>query len=300
MLAEIKNVTKRIAGKVIIDDVSFTLRKGEIIALVGPNGAGKTTLLSLITNLLMLDSGTVKLNGINIEKDPKKSLQEVSFMQDNSTLYQHLTGYQHLKFIANVKDKKPKDMEAVIDRLKIKEYINNKVSSYSLGMKQHLLLAIALLSNPKLLIMDEPLNGLDPTSSLLVREIILDLKKSGTTVLFSSHLLDEIDKISDRIIFIKSGKVLAEKNLKEIDKDSKTFNLKVNDMEHAMVVLEKLDEIIRIQKINEDTLQLEFRDCEINKIIKHCALEDVDILDVERKTIQTELVYHDLIGDKNE
>ncbi|MCM3618506.1 ABC transporter ATP-binding protein [Sutcliffiella horikoshii] len=301
MLAKIENVTKIIEKKVIIDNISFTLHEGEIVALVGPNGAGKTTLLGSITNILKINSGTIIINGIDMKKNPDKALEHISFMQDNSTLYPHISGYQHLKFVAKLKGKNPHHLDSIIKKLKIQKYINDKVSSYSLGMKQHLLFAIALIAEPKLLIMDEPLNGLDPTGSLLVRELILDLKSKGTTILFSSHLLDEIDKISDRLIFIKDGKVVATKDLKELGGDkTKTYILKVKEIKKAMDILNNIDEVMKVDAIGPDTLQIEFSNCEISKIIQICAINGVDILDIEKRTIQTELAYHHLIGANHE
>src|SRR5699024_4624572 len=149
----------------------FTIEEPQIIALVGPNGSGKSTLMNIMTNLLPADQGEVTI--LENDHTDTSSFREISFMQHNSVLYNYLTGYDHLQFIGDVQNLPKEQIISIAERIGIDGYMHKKVGNYSLGMKQHLLLTMALANDPKLLILDEPLNGLDPTSAIKVRHLFL-------------------------------------------------------------------------------------------------------------------------------
>src|SRR5690606_7261978 len=151
----------------VLKGITFEIEEPQIIALVGPNGSGKSTLMNILTNLLPADKGEVTVLGRS-NRDPN-IFREISFMQDNTVLYEYLTGYDHLQFICDVQGLSKKQLLDTAGRIGITSYLNKKVKNYSLGMKQHLLLAMAVVNKPKLMILDEPLNGLDPTSAIRVR-----------------------------------------------------------------------------------------------------------------------------------
>lgn len=201
-----ENVTKKYGRHEVLKGVNLLLDKPGIFALVGPNGAGKTTLFNTISNLLKPTSGTIEVMG---KKNTDPSIFfEVSFLKDNRVLYDYLTGLDHLDFI-RLAQKLPKSrVDEVIEEMNIANYVKKKVGTYSLGMKQHLLIAMALLNKPKLLILDEPLNGLDPTSVILVRRLLKALAEEGSVVLISSHTLSEIDQLTDNILFLKDGRLV--------------------------------------------------------------------------------------------
>lgn len=177
-----------------------------IWALVGPNGVGKTTFLNVLTNLIPATSGTVHLVGKS-NKD-YTVFKEVSFLQDNTVLFDYLTGYDHLKYVCDVHRLKKQRIQEVATYVGMTAYLQKTVGNYSLGMKQHLLLAMAILNRPKLLLLDEPLNGLDPSSAILMRKILQDLVRQGTTILLSSHNLAEVDRVTKNILFLKDGQLL--------------------------------------------------------------------------------------------
>ncbi len=208
MILSVRDVTKSYGKDPVLKGVSFELAEAQITALVGPNGSGKSTLLNIIANLLPADTGTVTVLGSS-NKDTKM-FRHVSFMQDNIVLYDYWTGYDHLQFICEVQGLSEDQLLAAAERIGITSYLRKKVKNYSLGMKQHLLLAMAIVNQPKLLILDEPLNGLDPTSAIRVRELLLSLRAEGTTILLSSHNLAEIDRVTSAILFLKNGELIQE------------------------------------------------------------------------------------------
>ena len=208
MILSVKDIHKSYGKEKVLKGISFEINEPQIIALIGPNGSGKSTLLNIITNLLSADSGEVTIL-VKTNKDPNV-FREISYMQDNSVLYDYLTGYDHLQFIGDVQGISKEHIIKTAERVGMAGYLNKKVQNYSLGMKQHLLLTMAIVNDPKLLILDEPLNGLDPTSAIRVRELLLALYESGTTILLSSHNLGEIDRVTSKILFLKDGSLIKE------------------------------------------------------------------------------------------
>ena len=192
----VNNINKKFKNHQVLKDLSFKLEDNGVYALVGPNGSGKTTLFNIITNLINMDSGEVLINDID-NSDPK-IFNYLTLLKDNSVLYEYLTGLDHLNFISYLHKIDKKRVDEIIEELNIGSYINNKVSSYSLGMKQHLLIAMAILPDPEIILMDEPINGLDPTSIINFRNLIMKLKENKLIVI-SSHTLSEIDYITNNI-----------------------------------------------------------------------------------------------------
>lgn len=204
----ITELTKTYKKHTVLQSVSLTIEGPGIWALVAPNGTGKTTLLNIMANLLKPTSGRVELLG-----KPNKNhriFREVSYLQDNSVLFDYLTGYDHLKYVCDIHKLPPQRIAETAAYVGMESYLKKRVGSYSLGMKQHLLLAAAILPKPKLLLMDEPLNGLDPSSAILVRNILKELATAGTTIILSSHNLSEIDRVTRQVLFLKDGHLLEE------------------------------------------------------------------------------------------
>ena len=207
MILSLKNLEKSYGKHKVLKNISFALEKPTILGLVGPNGAGKSTLINCIGNLIPY-KGEINIFGISNKKPDV--FQKMSILKDNTILYPYLTGLDHLKFIKESHKLDENRISYVIDFLDIGSYMDKKVASYSLGMKQHLLLAMAIMPDADLIIMDEPLNGLDPTSILKTRQIITDLHKNAKTLIISSHSLLEIDQVTNDILFIKDGRLIYE------------------------------------------------------------------------------------------
>jgi ABC-2 type transport system ATP-binding protein len=205
----INELTRKFGKQEVLKGVNLQIDQPGIYAVVGPNGAGKSTLFNIISNLLKPTSGTVEVLG---RKNTEASIfREVSFLKDNRVLYSYLSGYDHLAFIRTAQKLPEERIQEVVDRMQLGAYVDQLVGEYSLGMKQNLLIAMAMLNKPKLMILDEPLNGLDPTSVIKVRRLLKEMAAEGTTILISSHTLSEIDLLTDRIMFLKDGKIVEER-----------------------------------------------------------------------------------------
>ena len=229
-ILKIENLTKSYSKHEVLKGIDLEIDKPGIYALVGPNGAGKSTLFNTIANLISPTSGTIEVVG----KSNKNTdiFYETSFLKDNRVLYDYLSGYDHLYFIQNAQ-KLPKDrVKEVVDKLGIKSYMSKRTGDYSLGMKQHLLIAMAILNKPKLMILDEPLNGLDPTAIIKVRKLLKKLEDDGTTILIASHTLSEIDRLTNKIMFLKDGKIIFEDEEQQ-DKTAEERYMNIFMTEHS-------------------------------------------------------------------
>ncbi|MGI6644662.1 MAG: ABC transporter ATP-binding protein [Bacilli bacterium] len=209
----LKNVTK-IYGKdfVAVDNLSLEIKDGEIFGFLGPNGAGKTTTLKLLSGILPLDSGEIFLNEFNIVKDPIEAKKTLGFIPDTPNVLPRLKGREYLEFITSVykidKETATVRIEQLAKKFDLYDSLNDRVESYSHGMLQKLLVIGVLLHNPKNWVLDEPMTGLDPKSSFLLKEMMREHADNGNTVLFSTHVLDVAEKICDRIGIINKGKLI--------------------------------------------------------------------------------------------
>lgn len=217
-ILEVENLNKSFGKNKILNDINITIYESDIVGLIGPNGAGKTTLIKTILNLYYPNNGKIKICGYEIKKDFELVMFKVSSLVETPDLYQNLSGLQNLKMtmiMNNIKDYEY--MEKIIKLLKLNNRINDKVKKYSLGMKQRLALANALIKKPQFLILDEPTNGLDPLGIKELRDIIKFVNESfNTTILISSHILSEIENICDEIIIIDNGYIIEQLDISDI------------------------------------------------------------------------------------
>ncbi|EXX79787.1 ATP-binding cassette permease MDL2 [Rhizophagus irregularis DAOM 197198w] len=215
---EVKNLTKKIAGKTILNDITFSLDEGEILGLLGKNGAGKTTTLKIIVGLVSKTSGTVYINNINTEKQFIESIKHVGAIIENPEMYGYLSGYKNLIHFARMSNCKisKSEIEKVVKLVGLETAINKKFKTYSLGMKQRLGIAQAIIHKPALLILDEPTNGLDPQGIYQLRGYLKELTKQGTSILISSHLLSEMQLLCDKLVIIDNGKILKSGSLDDL------------------------------------------------------------------------------------
>lgn len=210
------NLKKEVKGKVIVENISFSINKGDVVGFLGPNGAGKTTVIKLILGLIKISEGNVQINGFDIQKNFVKAIENVGAIVEEPGLYMYLSGLDNLKIAANnYKDITKNQINEVIKLVGLENRIKNKVSTYSLGMRQRLGIAEALINNPQLLILDEPTNGLDIEGIIEIRNLIKKLSSKGIAILISSHNLTEIDNVCNRIIAIKNGKIIAEDSIEK-------------------------------------------------------------------------------------
>lgn len=218
VILDIQNLSKSFGKRKILHNIDLKLYEGDIVGLIGPNGAGKTTLIKCITSLYKIDKGSIKVCSFDIKKELEEALSKIGSIIEKPDMYDNLTGKQNIeiiKMLNNIKDNNY--IEEMIDFVKLKDRINDRVSKYSLGMKQRLALLCALIKRPKLLILDEPTNGLDPKGIKELREMIKKISnEDNISVLISSHILKEVESICDRIIIIKDGEIVKEFGIEEV------------------------------------------------------------------------------------
>lgn len=222
MMLKLELVSKTYGNKneKAVDNVSFEVHSGEIFGFVGPNGAGKTTTIKMMVSLLKPDAGRIFINGIDNQKNILAAKKQFSYVPDNPEIFEKIKGLEYLKFIADVYEvpitDRQKQIEKYLDVFEIKDAINDPIGSYSHGMKQKLVLVGALIHNPEVFILDEPMVGLDPKASFELKKIMRERCDQGKSVFFSTHVLDVAEKLCDRIAIIKKGKIIVVGTMNEI------------------------------------------------------------------------------------
>lgn len=272
---EVKNVTKQIGNNLIIDDVSFCLEKGKIYGLVGANGSGKSTLLKMILGLYKF-KGDIVINGFNIRTNYKDALTNIGGIVDYVSFYEYLTAYENLRYFALLYGVEYERIDVIMLLVGLNRD-KKIVKKYSLGMKQRLGIAIALLKDPNILILDEPTNGLDPKGIKELRELLLSLKDK--TVIVSSHIISEIEKFVDEVIFINDKKIIQKKIIKDDGKNK--INLRLGDYSKASNILsipdlnEKSAVYMSEEEISDTVHKLSKADVPIYRVQDSSSLEDV-------------------------
>jgi len=223
-ILECIDINKSFGKKQILNNVSFKIFKGDILGFIGPNGSGKTTTIKCVLGLNKIDSGKVIINGYDIKKDFIKAIEKVGAIVDNPDLYIYLSGYNNLKLTTNIYQNIKEDrINEVVSLVKLEKDIKEKVSKYSLGMRQRLAIAQSLINNPNLLILDEPTNGLDPKGTKELRELLISLSKQNTSILISSHNLAELENLCNKVCIINDAKIIEFNDIKVIKEKYKTL-----------------------------------------------------------------------------
>ncbi len=259
-IVQIKNLSKEIKGKKIVSDLSFDIFEGEVFGFLGPNGAGKTTTIRMMVGLMNISEGDVVINGHSIKSNFEDAIKNVGAIVENPELYKFLSGYDNLLQYARMDKNVTKEkIDEVVELVGLTGAIRQKVKTYSLGMRQRLGLAQCLLHDPKVLILDEPTNGLDPAGIREMRDHLqLLTKKKGMAIIVSSHLLAEMEMMCDRIGIIQQGKLIDVQTVTELTtEDIQTYSIEVNNNETALKVLSKhnaqlVDGEIHIELTRED------------------------------------------------
>ncbi|PWL54230.1 ABC transporter ATP-binding protein [Clostridium cadaveris] len=220
-MIELNNVTKSYNGTYkAVDDLSLEIRDGEIFGFLGPNGAGKTTTIKMITGIASQDSGVIKINGIDTKENPLETKKEFGYVPDSPDMFLRLKGIEYLNFMADIYEVNSKTRKERIrdlaKRFDMDNALKDKIQSYSHGMRQKIVLIGALLHNPNVWILDEPMTGLDPKSSFVLKEMMREHADNGNTVFFSTHVLEVAEKVCDRVAIINKGKILFCGTLEEM------------------------------------------------------------------------------------
>ncbi|PJI08248.1 MULTISPECIES: ABC transporter ATP-binding protein [Clostridium] len=291
VVLEVKDVKKRLGKREIIRGMSFSVDEGQIFGFLGPNGAGKTTTIRMLVGLIKPNSGSIKIMGHDIQTEKEKALSNVGCIVENPDMYGFLTGRENLiqyaKMYGNVTKER---IDEVADIIGLKDRINDKVKKYSLGMKQRLGLGQALLVKPKLLILDEPTNGLDPVGIMDFRRIIRQMAHENKSAVFiSSHILAEIQQVCDTVAFINGGEIKSVESTKEsAGKGSKEkFDIVTSNIDLAIEILSKLPFVYDVEK-NENSVSVEIDFGTSPKVIEELMKQNVEVIEFykEHKTLE--------------
>lgn len=267
--------------------------ENEIVGFIGPNGAGKSTTMKCMVGLVLMDSGTINVAGYDIEKDREKLLECTSSLIESPGLYPNMSGYDHLVLIAKLRKVSKERLNEMIEFTRLGSMLKMDTSKYSMGMKQRLALAIALMSRPKLLILDEPSNGLDPRGIIELRLTLKELvKKEGISILFSTHQLGEIEKIADRIICINKGEIIEIPQLHNtqfsyiLTLSQSIDELNVNSILIKYALVDKIDiNRVKITLKKEDSLK---------DLINDLYSENISIIDIHHEEVDIETIYKEV------
>ena len=294
---EVKDVYKHLGKREIIKGISFSVKEGEIFGFLGPNGAGKTTTIRMMVGLIAANKGTISIMGHEISKEREKALSNIGAVVENPELYTYLTGRQNLMQIAAIRKISKADVDEVIELVNLKDRIDDKVKKYSLGMKQRLGLAAALISKPKLLILDEPTNGLDPTGIMDFRDIVRhSAKELKTAVFISSHMLSEVQQLCDTVAFINNGVIKSVEKINggDIKRDKDTIVIFTDDIERCEEVLKNLTFVHEAHR-DEKSLVLELDNNSTPELIFSLAENKIRITEIYKKYKGLEERYMELV-----
>ncbi|WP_062196908.1 ABC transporter ATP-binding protein [Massilibacterium senegalense] len=300
VVLELKNVSKNINNKNIINNVSFQIGKGEVLGFLGPNGAGKTTIIRMIMGLIKVDSGTIKIKGYDVQNEYTNAMQYIGAIVGSPSLYTYLSGYENLLQRARLTKKlvSRQEINEIVELIGLSKKINEKVKTYSLGMKQRLAIGMALIGNPELLILDEPINGMDPEGVIAIRNLIRRLsRENNITVLISSHLLGELEHVCDKVLIINNGKKLMYTSIENIRKKS---NLPEAIIEIPNEQSEKLRGLLKNKewsfKLIENKLILQTDELRVQEILKYLIENKIMIESYQMTKKNLEEIYIDVIN----
>ena len=304
-MLNVENLKKSYGEIDAVKGVNINVKKGEIIGLLGPNGAGKSTIISMISTLIKPDSGTIEFKGECVLSKPKNIQKVLGIVPQDIALYPTLTGYENLKFWGSAYglkgSKLKKRIEEISEIIEIKERLKDNVEKYSGGMKRRLNIGAALLHNPELLIMDEPTVGIDPQSRNHILETIKELNKQGTTIIYTSHYMEEVEFLCDRIYIMDEGVIIAEgtkDQLVELIHNERKIIIEYENKPNGIKdKIRNLNSVIELNQ-NDKTLILKSK-ADINlmrQIIEISNLNNMDIISVNVEKPNLEAVFLKLTG----
>ncbi len=287
LVLECNKVFKKIGHHVIVSDLSFSLNEGDILGFIGPNGAGKTTSIKLMLGLQSLSGGSVKILGYDIKKDFVKAIRQVGAIVENPDLYMYLTGYENLKIASVFYQVDKNRIDEVVRLVGLEERIHDAVKNYSLGMRQRLGIAVAILHRPKLLILDEPMNGLDPEGIKDLKNILTTLARDySMAIIISSHILSELESFCTRICIFSKGRVEKDASIVEIKRitEKERYCLEVSDT--------NLDSILTSYRVlDNEHIEVSATRENIVNILKALLLNDIFVYEVKREVLSLEDVF---------
>jgi ABC-2 type transport system ATP-binding protein len=295
MSIEVQSVTKSYETQLALNEISFSASKGEIIGFLGPNGAGKSTMMKILTGFILPTKGTVFVSGINVLKNPIEAKAHIGYLPEQNPLYEDMYVKEYLQFQASI-FKVPKEaIETVVNTVGLKPEVHKKIGQLSKGYQQRVGIAAAIIHNPDVLVLDEPTTGLDPNQIQEIRTLIKELGKDKT-ILFSTHIMQEVEAVCDRVIIIKKGELLVDKPIKELKKSNEqtievTFDYKIEEQ-----FIQMLPNMISFKNNFDNTWYITFDSSEdMRPVIFDFAKENgLKILELNSKNQSLEVFFSEL------
>jgi ABC-2 type transport system ATP-binding protein len=291
---EAVNLTKIIGDRTIVDDVSFALQPGEVFGFLGPNGAGKTTTIRMLVGLIKPTHGSVTVCGFDVRRQFEEAMRCIGCIVENPDLYRFMTGRENLEHFARMLRVPRSEIERVAALVNLDHRLDQRVGTYSLGMRQRLGIAQAMLGSPRVLILDEPANGLDPAGIREIRELIRGLAaERGIAVFVSSHLLAEIELTADRVAIIHKGKILRSGPVRDLISNQRMMELRVGDVERAGAILRNRGVELTIAN---DTLLAAIEEHETPPIIAALTQQGIDVFHARQRVQSLEEMFLEATG----
>lgn len=251
-MIEIINLTKRYGNITAVSEINLTIPNGQLFGFLGPNGAGKTTTIKTLVGLLKPTSGVVKIEGFDVQKQPLQAKRVVGFIPDKPFIYEKLTGKEFLQFIAGLYQVNPHDVDKrisqLLDMFELNDWGDELVESYSHGMRQKLVMSAALIHQPTVLVVDEPMVGLDPKGARLIKKIFRDICDKGTTIFMSTHTLEIAEQMCDHIAIIQKGQIIAQGTIEELHRLAQTTKTNLEDIFLELTGGYEMKEVIEFLK----------------------------------------------------
>jgi ABC-2 type transport system ATP-binding protein len=288
------NLTKVIGKRTIVDGVSFSLNPGEVFGFLGPNGAGKTTTIRMLVGLIKPTQGSVTICGYDVRRDFEKALRNVGCIVENPDLYRFMTGRENLEHFARMLSVNSSEIERVAALVQLAHRLDQRVGTYSLGMRQRLGIAQALLGNPRLMILDEPANGLDPAGIREIRELLRSLARDRDMAVFvSSHLLGEVELMCDRVAIIHNGQLLREGAVSELISGQREMEFRVGDVARASQIVQAKGLPFRV---DTDRLWIAIEESDAPPLVAALAAEGIAVFHAQRHVQSLEEMFLQATG----
>ncbi len=299
-ILKVENISKKYKGKTVVDNLNFSVDEGDIFGFLGPNGAGKSTSLKMILRLIKKDSGKVFINGYDIDKNFKEAINGVAAIIEKPAIYIDLTAYENLEIVKNLSETKIyKDRyDEVLQIVGLKGKGNEKVKNYSLGMKQRLAIAMALIKDPKIIILDEPTNGLDPKGVIEIRNLIKQLaNRYKKTIIISSHILHEIEMMCNKVVIINKGKTILETDIESITNKKELFFIRTIDIESTIKVIDRVNYVCLKSK-KKNGVVVQGNDASRFLLIKELVKNNIPFYEISSNNDSLEDIFIEVTGGK--
>src|ERR1051325_9806173 len=287
-------LTKVIGQRTIVDNASFELRHGEVFGFLGPNGAGKTTTIRMLVGLIRPTRGSVEICGFELRQDFEQAMRNVGCIVENPDLYRFMTGRENLEHFARMLSVPASEIERVAELVALSHRLEQRVGTYSLGMRQRLGIAQAMLGSPRLLILDEPANGLDPAGIREIRTLLRRLaEERGMAVFVSSHLLAEVELMCDRVAIIHKGRILIEGDVRELISSRREMELRVDDIDKAALVLGEKNVV---HTIHDGVIDAAIDESDTPPLVAELVRNNIAVFHAQRKVHTLEELFLETTG----